>query len=192
MQRTVRFQNKGNHTLIGVLITGIVLVIFAGFLFLSPQGNTLSHRVFPNWDTPMDMLVKNKIGTRLDKDTTISSTSRANFKTMIHDVPLSEISKAADDANVAATLYAKYYNQQKPNARSLIDALYTRPELNTLREDIAGSHWVKAANDYNDILKNGKSIASISESAKKSANNSAKKMQDEGSKLYNDSFQNGQ
>lgn len=196
MQRTTKFDTasirNNNYKFIAIWSTVITFIIFLGFVFLSPQGNTLSHKLLPNWDTPMDRIVKGKINERLDNDTTISSQGRNQFKAMINSVPLAEVSNAAEDANQAATLYAQYYNQQKSTARSIIDVVYSDDKLNDLREDIAGSHWVAAANDYNALLKKGNLVSSIFKHAKKTANNSAKKMQNEGSKAYNDSFQNGQ
>lgn len=196
MQRTTHFDKasirNNNYKFIGIWLAIVAFVIFLGFMFLSPQGNTLMHKTFPTWDTPMDKVVKGKINERLDKDTTISSEGRTQFKTMINSVPLAQISNAAEDANTAATLYAQYYNQQKSTARAIIDVVYSDNKLNNLRQDIAGSHWVAAADDYNDLLKKGNVVSSIFKHAKKAANNSAKKMQDEGSKAYNDSFQNGQ
>lgn len=167
----------------------IVLMVLIFLLLTTSLGNTISHKIAPNVDTPIDRMVKSKVIDKINNEPNLSQRDKNTFVKITQKTPMSKVTNAAGNANDAATLLSEYTNKDKSTARDIINAAYSDSRLNQLRNDIAESKFLSAYREYNK-LSQGNVLNEVITKSENNASNSAQKMQKNASKLYNQSIHN--
>lgn len=168
-------------------ILGLILGFAVILILVTPFGNVFIHNTFPGVDTPMDRIVRGQIVERVKKSD-LSTKDKNRMVDLVENTKMSTVANAMDNADQAATLYAEYTGKDKQSARDVINSVYADKRLKPLREKIAKSDWGGAFKEYNKLAQDD-TVNQVFIEADKNSSNSAKKMQQEASKLYNEATQ---
>ena len=176
-----RSKKSKNKLLIKLIVILVLLIGSALYLILSPSGNNILRATLPSKvETPLDRYVRRKTTNEISSQ---SNQSTNDIGMIISSTSMSEIVKATKSETVAVNLIKEKVGLTDEDANTLVDELFKNKTITKIRKNIQDSEWLEAKANISKLKETGE-LNKIFQNVSTQSNISAKKMQDEASKLY--------